>query len=156
MIDLKVLHFLGIPVVVLLTKIDLACPQTRENLMHVFHSQRIQNNVRMISTKLQGLAKNKIFPIKNYEWETDLNTHVNSLSLLALRQMLRFAQDHIEAKADQFCVTGILRKRPSLRELSFAIALIIVILLIIYFFFDKISELFTSGEEEHTEEEEYY
>jgi hypothetical protein len=109
--------------------------------MHVFHSQRIQNAVRMISTRLQGLATNKIFPIKNYEWETDLNTHVNSLSLLALRQMLRFAQDHIEEKANRFCETGILRKRTS-RELFFAIAFI-VFLLFIYFFFDKIKPFLT-------------
>ncbi|XP_031555973.1 interferon-induced protein 44-like [Actinia tenebrosa] len=148
-----------IPLVVLLTKIDLACTQTRENLLHVFHSQRIQNTVRMISKKFQGLPTNKIFPIKNYEWETDLNTHVNSLSLLALRQMLRFAQDHIEEKADQFD-PGVIRKYLNFRQPFFIIFVVVlfVLILVLFFFSDKVMEMLAfsgSGSHEGEENDDY-
>ncbi|KAK3723847.1 hypothetical protein QZH41_019511, partial [Actinostola sp. cb2023] len=130
-----------VPMVVLLTKIDLACPQTQENLLHVFHSQRIQQIVRMVSTKLQGLPTNKIFPIKNYEWETELNMHVNSLSLLALRQMLRFAQDYIEDKTDYLREAGILRSRMSAKELTYVALILIALLCCLYVAFS--GKLFT-------------
>lgn len=131
--------------VVLLTKIDLACPQTRENLLHVFHSQRIQNSVRMISKKFQGLPTNKIFPIKNYEWESELNPQVNSLSLLALRQMLRFAQDHIEEKADEIYNMGTLWSRASSHACMVPIFTVFLtgLLLFVYFTFEKFK--FLSG-----------
>ncbi|XP_028512929.1 interferon-induced protein 44-like [Exaiptasia diaphana] len=124
-----------VPMVVLLTKIDLACPQTQENLLHVFHSQRIQQVVRMISTRLQGLPTNKIFPIKNYEWETELNMHVNSLALLALRQMLRFAQDYIEDKSDYLRELGAIRHRLSTRELAYTMLILIGFFLFLYLAF---------------------
>ncbi|XP_031559495.1 interferon-induced protein 44-like [Actinia tenebrosa] len=127
-----------IPLVVLFTKIDLACTQTRENLLHVFHSQRIQNKVRMISKNLRSLPTNKIFPIKNYEWETELNPHVNSLSLLALRQMLRFAQNYVEEKSDQIYEMGTLWSRRTAHEW----VLILIVFLTAFFLF----VYFTLGE----------
>jgi len=132
----------GVPLVVLLTKIDLACPQTQDNLLHVFHSQEIQQIVRVISTNLQGLPTNRIFPIKNYEWETELNMHVNSLALLALRQMLRFAQDYIEDKSDYLNEVGAIRRRLSTKEIFIIIVALIVILCCLSVYFYRWGKLF--------------
>lgn len=118
--------------VVLLTKIDLACPQTQENLLHVFHSQRIQQIVRTVSSRLQGLPTNRIFPIKNYEWETELNMHVNSLALLALRQMLRFAQDYIEDKSDYLKEVGVSRSRLSNKEIAYVLLILLGLFCCLY------------------------
>ncbi|EDO47605.1 predicted protein [Nematostella vectensis] len=141
-----------IPLVVLLTKIDVACPQTRTNIMHVFHSDILQNRVRLISHKLQGLPANKIFPIKNYEWETELTMNVNNLSLLALRQMLRFAQDHVEDRADHLRMTGGLRRRLGMREI---LCLLFLLAMVMVFFLHCSGKIQFAGKVERGEEELY-
>lgn len=44
---------------------------------------------------LVGLPRGSIIPIKNYECEMELRMDVNILALLALRQILNFADDYL-------------------------------------------------------------
>ncbi|KAH3798707.1 hypothetical protein DPMN_152309 [Dreissena polymorpha] len=45
-----------------------------------------------------GFPKNHVFPVKNYENEIMLEDGVNILALLALRQILLFAEDYMDNK----------------------------------------------------------
>ena len=85
-----------VPLVVLLTKIDLVCSHVNEDLKNTFKSEKISQIVKEVAMKLQQLPENHIFPIKNYEAETRLKVANNILVLEALRQMLWFCQDHLE------------------------------------------------------------
>lgn len=71
------------------------CQQTEQNLSNVFYSTQIRNTVDKIA-QIMGLPRGHIFPVKNYESETDLDDNVSILALLPLRQMLHFADDYID------------------------------------------------------------
>ncbi|KAH3786617.1 hypothetical protein DPMN_164724 [Dreissena polymorpha] len=43
-----------------------------------------------------GFPKNHVFPVKNYGNEMMLDDGVNILALLALRQIICFAEDYLE------------------------------------------------------------
>lgn len=45
--------------------------------------------------ELVGLPRANIVPIKNYECEMELRLDINILALLALRQILNFADDYL-------------------------------------------------------------
>ncbi|EDO47607.1 predicted protein [Nematostella vectensis] len=142
-----------------MTKIDVACPQTRTNIMHVFHSDILRKRVRLISHKLQGLPANKIFPIKNYEWETEMSVNVNNLSLMALRQMLHFAQDYVDDRIDYLRETGGLN-RLSMRQVMCLFLMVFVVVVFVLYWTDELHwlthllESFKSDEEET--EDDYY
>ena len=45
--------------------------------------------------EIVGLPRTNIIPIKNYECEVELRLDINILALLALRQILNFADDYL-------------------------------------------------------------
>ena len=47
-----------------------------------------------------GLPRSHVFPVKNYERETELKTEINILLLEALRKCLDFADDFIDEQID--------------------------------------------------------
>ncbi|XP_052788184.1 interferon-induced protein 44-like [Mya arenaria] len=85
-----------IPQAVLLTKIDLVDTEVAGNPGSVFTSGNVENKVRAAS-ELFGLPRNHVLPVKNYEDEMLLEDGVNILALLALRQVLYFAEDFLES-----------------------------------------------------------
>ncbi|XP_069050308.1 LOW QUALITY PROTEIN: interferon-induced protein 44-like [Lepisosteus oculatus] len=87
---------LGVPQVVLLTKVDLACPVVKDDLKNVYKSKYIKELMEKCS-QIIGIPANCILPVKNYHEETTLNDDVDVfLILTALLQILRFADDYFE------------------------------------------------------------
>nr|XP_015211237.1 PREDICTED: LOW QUALITY PROTEIN: interferon-induced protein 44-like [Lepisosteus oculatus] len=87
---------LGVPQVVLLTKVDLACPVVKDDLKNVYKSKYIKELMEKCS-QIIGIPANCILPVKNYHEETTLNDDVDvDLILTALLQILRFADDYFE------------------------------------------------------------
>ncbi|KAL3875137.1 hypothetical protein ACJMK2_038065 [Sinanodonta woodiana] len=83
---------IGVPQVVLLTKVDKVCRSVEEDLSIVFKSGLISDLVDKVS-QVMGLPRGHVLPLKNYERELELDINVNILALLALRQILRCSQD---------------------------------------------------------------
>ena len=89
---------LGIPMVVLLTHVDLELEEPGK-LNTVFSSQKIYTAVDEAATKL-GVPKGHVLPVVNYENEVELDTNMDILALLALRQILRFADNYFDDQID--------------------------------------------------------
>ncbi|XP_067680289.1 interferon-induced protein 44-like [Haliotis asinina] len=84
----------GIPQVVILTKVDKACPYVEENPGTLFYSSAVSELVEQVS-QLVGLPRAHVLPVKNYEKEMELVDNVDVPALVSLRQMLRFADDYL-------------------------------------------------------------
>ncbi|XP_052220107.1 interferon-induced protein 44-like isoform X1 [Dreissena polymorpha] len=84
-----------IPQAVLLTKIDIEEKALAQKYETVYSNSSIEKKVIQVSEML-GFPKNHVFPVKNYENEVMLDDGVNLLALLALRQILYFAEDYME------------------------------------------------------------
>uniref|UniRef100_A0A673YW95 Interferon-induced protein 44-like n=1 Tax=Salmo trutta TaxID=8032 RepID=A0A673YW95_SALTR len=82
----------GIPQMVVLTRVDEACPSVRKDVKNIYLSKYIKEKC---SAKL-GVPVNCILPVKNYHEEIDLNEDMDVLLLRALRQMVDFADDFIK------------------------------------------------------------
>ncbi|XP_062866884.1 interferon-induced protein 44-like [Trichomycterus rosablanca] len=86
---------IGIPHVVLLTKIDECWPLVQQNLKKVYYSKKIKQKINECSDIL-GVAKTCIFPIKNYHEETETDNDIDALILSAFNQIVFFANDYVE------------------------------------------------------------
>ncbi|XP_052812405.1 interferon-induced protein 44-like [Mya arenaria] len=87
----------GIPLAILLTKIDLTFPTLTEDLSGVFKSQAIETKVNKASS-IFGVPRNNVWPVKNYENEDCVDDDVTILSLLALQRLVHLAEDYIEGQ----------------------------------------------------------
>ncbi|KAK3577663.1 hypothetical protein CHS0354_000091 [Potamilus streckersoni] len=96
----------NVPQVVLLTKVDKVCHNVEHDLSLIFKSGLIANLVDKVS-QIMGLPRGHVLPIKNYEKELELDINVSILSLLALRQILRFSQDFLFNFLDNPDILGI-------------------------------------------------
>ena len=68
---------------------------------------------------LLGLPRNNIFPVKNYENEMQLDDNISILALLALRQLLHFAEDYIENLQEKMNGLNVSTEKPhKLEKLS--------------------------------------
>ncbi|XP_062410839.1 uncharacterized protein LOC134101258 [Sardina pilchardus] len=85
----------GIPQVVFMTRVDLACPVIKNDLPRVYSSKRIKQNMQECSNKL-GVPMNCIFPVKNYHEENNLDSNMDSLILDALKNAVNFANDYVD------------------------------------------------------------
>ncbi|XP_026054640.1 interferon-induced protein 44-like [Carassius auratus] len=86
---------LGIAQIVLMTKVDEACPLVEENLQSVYVSSYIKSKVQEVSSGL-GVPVSCVLPVKNYSQELELELNCDVLLLTALQQMLRFANDYLD------------------------------------------------------------
>ncbi|XP_061593246.1 interferon-induced protein 44-like [Cololabis saira] len=70
----KKVNLMGIPQLVLLTKIDEACPLVKEDLRNVYKSGYIKDLMEEVSSRL-GMPMSCVVPVKNYieELELDMN-----------------------------------------------------------------------------------
>uniref|UniRef100_K1RB26 Interferon-induced protein 44 n=1 Tax=Magallana gigas TaxID=29159 RepID=K1RB26_MAGGI len=99
----KLLHFRsliverGIPNVVYLTKLDKVCPVVDEDVRRVYHSQACKQALETAADVI-GIPRGHVFPVKNYEKESQLQTNISILALTAMRQTLVFADDYLEDK----------------------------------------------------------
>ncbi|XP_034555402.1 interferon-induced protein 44-like [Notolabrus celidotus] len=85
---------LGIPQVVILTKIDVAYPEIREDLQSVYKVTYLKKQMEKLSADV-GIPLNCIFPEKNYHEEITLDNDVDSLILSILRNLINFGEDCI-------------------------------------------------------------
>ncbi|KAL7852986.1 hypothetical protein SRHO_G00187710 [Serrasalmus rhombeus] len=84
-----------IPHVIVLTKVDKACEIVNKDLKKLYYSRKIKQKVEESSHKL-GIPLNNIYPVKNYHAEITGDTNVDVVILMALRDIINFANDHVE------------------------------------------------------------
>ncbi|KAA0722599.1 Interferon-induced protein 44 [Triplophysa tibetana] len=84
----------GIPQVIVMTKVDEACPLVKKDLKKVYSSTKIEDKMQMCSYKV-GMPMNSIFPVKNYHEEIETNDTIDVLILKALDQILHNADDRL-------------------------------------------------------------
>uniref|UniRef100_A0A8C4T0J0 G domain-containing protein n=1 Tax=Erpetoichthys calabaricus TaxID=27687 RepID=A0A8C4T0J0_ERPCA len=90
---------IGVPQLVLATKIDQACPEIKNDLTKVYRSRYLEEKVSQSDrwwTKchecdILGVPISSISPVKNYSTVTEVSLQVDILLLKALQQMLRAA-----------------------------------------------------------------
>ncbi|WAQ94450.1 IF44L-like protein [Mya arenaria] len=83
-----------IPQAALITKIDKFCEKSAENISNTFLSPAVKDLVDNVADLLQ-LPRNSILPVKNYEEELEIDENINILALLAIRQIMFFAEDYL-------------------------------------------------------------
>ncbi|XP_021331626.1 interferon-induced protein 44 isoform X2 [Danio rerio] len=88
---------LGIPQVIIMTKVDEACPLVKSDLQKIYTSKKIKQKMEECSVKL-GVPVSCIFPVKNYHEENATNVIMDILILDALKNIVNFANDHVEHK----------------------------------------------------------
>ncbi|XP_029900061.1 interferon-induced protein 44-like [Myripristis murdjan] len=86
---------LGIPQILLMTKVDEACPLVDADLKNVYHSVYIQRKAQELSAAL-GIPMSYVLPVKNYSQELELDLNTNILLLMAVDQMLNYADSFFE------------------------------------------------------------
>lgn len=86
---------MGLPQIVLLTKVDEACPLVAEDLKNVYRSVYIQRKARDL-TDVLGIPLSCVLPVKNYSQELELDQDTDILLLAAVEQMLNYADSFFE------------------------------------------------------------
>jgi len=88
-------NVLGIPRAILLTHIDKLDEKECTDVKSVFKNMKIKDAV-FKTALIFGIPVNQVHPVKCYQQEMVLNESVDILALLGLRQMLHWAEDHID------------------------------------------------------------
>uniref|UniRef100_A0A3Q3JCL5 TLDc domain-containing protein n=1 Tax=Monopterus albus TaxID=43700 RepID=A0A3Q3JCL5_MONAL len=91
----KKINQLGIPQILLMTKVDEACPLVAKDLKNVYRSVYIQRKARELSDCL-GIPLSCVLPVKNYSVELDLDQDTDILLFSAVKQMLNYADSFFE------------------------------------------------------------
>lgn len=94
-------NVMGIPQLVLLTKVDEACPDVAEDLCNIYRSQYINEMVQEVGSLL-GVPLSCVVPVKNYSEELELDLNCDILLLSAIVQMLRFSDDYFDEISERF------------------------------------------------------
>ncbi|XP_059391419.1 interferon-induced protein 44-like [Carassius carassius] len=79
-----------IPQVIVMSKVDEACPLVKKDLKMVYRSKKIKEKMELCSAKM-GVPVSYIFPVKNYHYEINTNEDVDVLILKAFDQIVRSA-----------------------------------------------------------------
>lgn len=95
------INLMGIPQLVLLTKVDEACPLVMEDVRNIYKSGYIKEMMQETSARL-GIPLSCIVPMKNYSEELELDPNADILLLSAIIQMLRFADNYFDDISDKF------------------------------------------------------
>ncbi|KAI4902000.1 hypothetical protein NFI96_003046 [Prochilodus magdalenae] len=85
---------LGIPHLVVMTKVDAECPLVNEDLQQIYRSRKIKEKMQDCSNKL-GSPMKCIFPVSNYYEEIETNDTKDVLILTALLQIVKSAIDYV-------------------------------------------------------------
>ncbi|XP_033734785.1 interferon-induced protein 44-like [Pecten maximus] len=97
----------GIPQLILLNKVDMACLLTKQDTSHVYRSETILQKCQDAGNCL-GLPPMTVLPMKNYFMEPSTTDDISILALYNIRQMLRAADtflrvNHLdELRADRY------------------------------------------------------
>ncbi|KTG04065.1 hypothetical protein cypCar_00043983 [Cyprinus carpio] len=85
----------GIPQVIVMTKVDEVCPLVKKDLRKMFTSKKIKEKMELCSAKV-GVPLTNIFPVKNYHNEINTDDDIDVLLLKALEQIVQLANDRLE------------------------------------------------------------
>ncbi|MCJ8748146.1 hypothetical protein PDJAM_G00161650 [Pangasius djambal] len=86
---------LGIPQVVIVSKVDKGCSLVSEDLKRIYESKKIKAKMEECSCSL-GVPMNYIFPVKNYHEEITTNAETDILILTAVTTIVDFANDFVK------------------------------------------------------------
>ncbi|KAM6912138.1 interferon-induced protein 44-like [Xenentodon cancila] len=86
---------LGIPQILLMTKVDEACPLVGGDLRNLYRSVYVQQKAHQLSESL-GIPLNNIMPVKNYCEELELDLDTDILLFMAVEKMLNYADNFFE------------------------------------------------------------
>uniref|UniRef100_A0A4W6CLE9 TLDc domain-containing protein n=1 Tax=Lates calcarifer TaxID=8187 RepID=A0A4W6CLE9_LATCA len=95
------INLMGIPQLILFTKVDEACPLVKEDMRNVYKSSYIKEMMQEVSARL-GVPLSCVIPVKNYSEELELDLNCDILLLSAVIQMLRFADNYFDEISDRF------------------------------------------------------
>uniref|UniRef100_A0A8C4HLT2 TLDc domain-containing protein n=1 Tax=Dicentrarchus labrax TaxID=13489 RepID=A0A8C4HLT2_DICLA len=88
-------NLMGIPQLVLMTKVDDACPFVSEDIRNIYRSSYIKEMMQEVSVRT-GVPLSCVVPVKNYSKELELDQNCDILLLTAIIQMLRFADNYFD------------------------------------------------------------
>ncbi|KAL7879377.1 hypothetical protein SRHO_G00016310 [Serrasalmus rhombeus] len=86
---------MGVPQLVLLTKVDEACSSVAVDLKGIYQSHYIHKMMQEVSTSL-GVSLSAVIPVKNYSQELELDPKTDILLLNAVVQMLRTTESFFD------------------------------------------------------------
>ena len=84
----------GIPLAILVTKVDLMSRRVKQDLELLFRSKIIQDQIERLSN-ITGVTPLQIFPIKNYWKEGENNDNLDRLLLYTLGRLQNMVDDFI-------------------------------------------------------------
>ncbi|XP_034533963.1 interferon-induced protein 44-like [Notolabrus celidotus] len=96
----KKVNLMGIPQLVLLTKVDEACSLVAEDVTNVYRSYYIKEMMQEASARL-GVPLSCVIPVKNYSEDLEVNLNCDILLLSAVEQMLRFTDNYFDDISDR-------------------------------------------------------
>ncbi|XP_059204129.1 interferon-induced protein 44-like [Centropristis striata] len=85
---------MGIPEMVIITKVDQACPEAKRDLNNVYKSIYLKELVDKCHRFLE-IPVNCIYLVKNYDSEISPNDETDALILSALKQMVTFGDGYL-------------------------------------------------------------
>ncbi|XP_056281923.1 interferon-induced protein 44-like [Pseudoliparis swirei] len=91
----KKTNHLGIPQILLMTKVDEACPLAAEDLQNVYRSVYLQRKARELSESF-GIPMSCVLLVKSYSEELELHQDVDILLLTAAEKILNYADSFFE------------------------------------------------------------
>ncbi|XP_029968426.1 interferon-induced protein 44-like [Salarias fasciatus] len=86
---------LDIPQLLIVTKVDEACPETQKSLRNVYRSKHVKKKMAEFSSKV-GIPMNFIYPVKNYSEENSTNPDADTLILNVLRMIIDLGDDFLD------------------------------------------------------------
>uniref|UniRef100_A0A672IB00 G domain-containing protein n=1 Tax=Salarias fasciatus TaxID=181472 RepID=A0A672IB00_SALFA len=86
---------LDIRQLLIVTKVDEACPETQESLRNVYKSKHVKKKMAEFSSKV-GIPMRFVLPVKNYSDEISIDPDADTLILCVLRLILDFGNDFLE------------------------------------------------------------
>lgn len=114
---LEVIRQKGVPLMILLTKMDEIIPGLGPDMSLIFKSSVVEQLVHQVA-KMFDVQHYQILPTKNYEKETDVLEAVHALTLFNVKQMLITTKDFMvnDTLPDDLVIT--MYKREERQQLS--------------------------------------
>uniref|UniRef100_A0A3B3R0J3 G domain-containing protein n=1 Tax=Paramormyrops kingsleyae TaxID=1676925 RepID=A0A3B3R0J3_9TELE len=88
----KITNSADVPLMVLLTMLDIVCPDVEKDLKNVYWSTYLKEKIEKAS-QLLGIQVSSVFPVKNYCREDKLDMCCDILLLTAMQKMLHLSDD---------------------------------------------------------------
>ncbi|KAM9703516.1 interferon-induced protein 44-like [Menidia menidia] len=91
---------MDIPQLVILTKIDMTCPEVEKDIKNVYKSRHLKEQMEQFNVDV-GIPMNCIYPVKNYHEEINMDNNINSLIWSAMRAIINSGEDFLNHEKNQ-------------------------------------------------------